>query len=574
MAPRTPRPDVEGCATARNGGRATTLASRVGPRDTPRVSAPLPTITARNAAGRVTLMRAADVDLLLAPLVSPALRAAVVERVRAAGLDQVRAHAAVVATLAGEQAPRDVAAWTPVEVLRDGAALVSLWPLDAPPAEVLAWLAAQAPDAGAAAATGDRIRAWLGSADRGADDPSPLDVALAARAWLAAQGIEADRARKFVALDAGPAHHALVGGMRDLPKSRRKAVAAPTRDGWAEILHPHRQLGLRLDVHDLPVRLVEAIRTWRGWQGLRHWAGLQVLLTDAGRTGRIRWTLDGHLAALGYSADARGDPAVRATVAGEVEALTRLEVSVYHPDGTLRARGSVLAVTQRGERLRGSEWTLEGLELVVHPVLYEGVRRADGTLGKLWAPAPAELARIHHGRHPHALILGLILPIRWRWDTAAGADHVALTGATLLETAGIARSAHDPGRAWETLDRNLRVLQRAGGLGHWTWAPGGEHTLSGICRLYPAQWQRERLVHGIAPTEPPPPPAIVAAGEGGPLPVLTGGEFRTWRTARGWTQTETAQRLGVGERTVRLAESTPDVPLGNALRAALGRARG
>ena len=35
---------------------------------------------------------------------------------------------------------------------------------------------------------------------------------------------------------------------------------------------------------------------------------------------------------------------LRGTVASEVEALTRMELAVYHPDGTVRLRGAVLAV--------------------------------------------------------------------------------------------------------------------------------------------------------------------------------------------------------------------------------------
>ena len=48
-----------------------------------------------------------------------------------------------------------------------------------------------------------------------------------------------------------------------------------------------------------------------------------------------------------------------------------------------------------------------------------------------------EKARIDHVRHPHALALGLILPIRWRWDLTEDTDHIVLTGAKLMEAAGI-----------------------------------------------------------------------------------------------------------------------------------------
>ncbi len=136
-----------------------------------------------------------------------------------------------------------------------------------------------------------------------------------------------------------------------------------------------------------------------------------------------------------------------------------MEIAVYHPDGSLRLRGPVLAITQRGEALRDAGWALEGLELVIHPALYEGVRRSDGSIGRLWAPAPAELATIDHARFPYALALGLILPIRWRWDAADGRDCLTLTGGKLLDTAGIVQSEHDPGRAWTALERNLAELQ-------------------------------------------------------------------------------------------------------------------
>jgi hypothetical protein len=366
--------------------------------------------------------------------------------------------------------------------------------------------------------------------------------------------------RPAIALDAGAVHHELLSGWRDLPKDRRLRKT-PVRDGWAEILYPGKQLGLRLSVQDLPERIVHAVREWKHWQGLRHWAALQLLFSDAGRTGRIRWTLEAHLDALGYADRTRRDPKLRATVAAEVEALTRMELAVYHPDGTVRLRGPVLAVTQRGEAMRGSEWTLEGMELVIHPILYEGVRRSSGELGRLWAPAPLELARIDHVRHPHALALGLILPIRWRWDLTEQTDHITLTGAKLLEAAGIEIKNQKPGRAWLALEQNLEELQRVDGVGHFEW-DSAAWSLLGRCRLYQPQWARERMVHGLLPSDAPPSPSI-----------LTGGELSSWRRNKGWTQEDAATALGVSRYTIIRAEASPDSPLKHSLHHALVKLR-
>lgn len=384
------------------------------------------------------------------------------------------------------------------------------------------------------------------------------DVAACVLLASAELDVRESQRRPAIALDAGAVHHELLSGWRDLPKDRRLRKT-PVRDGWAEIIYPGKQLGLRLSVQDLPERIVHAVREWKHWHGLRHWAALQLLFTDAGRTGRIRWTLEAHLDALGYADRSRRDPRVRSTVATEVEALTRMEIAIYHPDGTVRLRGPVLAVTQRGEAMRGSEWALEGLELVIHPVLYEGVRKSSGDIGRLWAPAPMELARIDHVRHPHALALGLILPIRWRWDLTEETDHVLLTGAKLLEAAGIELRSHHPGRAWNTLHENLDELQRVGGLGRYEWqTPGEAWALHGRCRLYQPQWARERMVLGITPIELPPPNM-----------VLTGAEFAVWRKSRALTQIEAATVLKVGLRTIERTESSPDAAVGPALRKAL-----
>ncbi len=388
-----------------------------------------------------------------------------------------------------------------------------------------------------------------------------LDASFAALVHGAWSALHQDLRRPFIALDAGRTHHTILARWRDLPKGGSMRV--PAREGFAEIITPdaNGNVAVRLDVNEIPMRLIEAIRHWRSWHGLRHWAALQRLLTRAGRTGRIRWTLNDHMDALGLSARARREPRIRGKIAHEVEALTRLEIAVYNQDGSLRLRGPILAVTQRGEALRGSEWALEGLELVIHPVLYEGVRKDSGELGTLWAPAPAELAHIDERMYPYALALGLILPIRWRWDqTADRLDHLVFTGEKLLETAGIPRSARNPGRCWTTLERNLQVLQDIGGVGTIEWEPGERNALSGRCRISPPNWVRDRLVHRLQPRED-----FTSAN------LLTGTDLVEWRRALGLTQAELARQLQLSERTIRRAEALSEQPLTAPVRDALRR---
>jgi hypothetical protein len=494
---------------------------------------------------------AAWLERQLQPFLASPLRAAVLERLLAA-------------TAAGPP----------------GAGLVLDWPPGVAPTAVVAWLRAQAAEHADAARLVDAIEravAHAGVAGISAPaTPGPgrpgLDAlalsCVAAHAFRAWQAIQQDLRRPMIAVDAGRPHHDLICGMRDLPKDRQPRTAR-VLDGRVEILAPDGRAVQLLMPRDGPEGLqratIEVLRQWRGWEGVRHWAALQRLWSvEGGRTGAVRWTLAAHLAALGYADRARRDAAVRRRVAREVELLTRLELAVYAPDGALRARLPMLAATAKYDAIRhdpveGETWTLEGMELRVNEWLYHGVRDPKtGALGTAWYPAPIELAQIDHVRFPYALVLGLVLPMRWRWDLGTR-DHCALSGASLLATAGIKLPKGKPGRAWATLRRNLDELQRRGGLGRYEWN-GEPWTLAAVCRLYPPQWIRDRTVHGLRPYELPPPPS-----------VQTGGELRAWRKAKGWTQAAAAKALGVGTRTIKRAEATPKAPLGPALREALDR---
>lgn len=261
---------------------------------------------------------------------------------------------------------------------------------------------------------------------------------------------------------------------------RRSSLAG---DGWAEILYPGKQLGLRLDLVELPERLVHAVRTYRGWRGLWHWCGLQQTFATADPLGRVRWSLHEHLETLGVPTNAQQDPRVRAEAAAEIDALMKMEIAVYHPSGTVRLRGSVATVSLRGERAVGDSWSLERLEVYPHPIFLEGVRRADGSRARLWAPSAEGLPRLGAERFVHALSLGMVLPIRWQWASQA---PVTLTGAQALEAAGIDLPKRANGRSWSTFVRCVEVLERVGALGAARWLSAVEQeTLDGRCVFAP-----------------------------------------------------------------------------------------
>ena len=382
----------------------------------------------------------------------------------------------------------------------------------------------------------------------------------------ALQAVERDRRRHAMAIDAGRPHHDLLMGVRNLPKDTRTPHTVTAVNDRIELLDPEGgcvQLTLALGESAPSEALISALRTLRTWRGLRHWAAVQKLLSvDGGRQGWVRWTLDGHLDALGVSAKNRTTATVRAEVARQVEAFTRIEIAVYADDGTLRSRRPILLVGEKYDRLTGSEWALDGMQLTINPLLYGGVREAGGQLGSNWHPAPVELAAVNEREHPYTLALGLILPIRWRLALAEGHDHLTLTGESALRLAGITVRPldrqwmrHNGAGAWAKLERDLEELARIGGLGRWDWdATDTPRTLDGRLHLWPAPWVADRTLHEVRPVELPPGP-----------PVLTGAELKVWRARKGLTQAQAAETLNVSRDSIMRAEKRQDVPLSKAL---------
>lgn len=380
--------------------------------------------------------------------------------------------------------------------------------------------------------------------------------------------VQEDRLRPAMAIDAGKEHHALMAAMRDFPKDpvthRGKKQQALQLGDRIEVLAPGEgglQLTLPLEGLNLNEAMVNTLRMWRGWEGLRHWAAVHRLLSIEGaRAGRVRWTLERHLDAIGASKRAREDPKFRARVGHEVELLTKLELAIYAKDGSVRMRRALLTPTAKFDRIRGADWALEGMELEIHPMLYSGVRDPEnGQLGANWFPQAADLPRLDHVKHPHALALGLILPIRWRWDWANKLNHTRMKGLTLLGTAGISFTHRRASEAWAKLQRDLAELQRIGALGAVEWE-GEPWSAEGVCLLYPPQWARDRTVHQLPPVERPT-----------QKEPLTGSELVDWRKREGLSQSEAAKRLDVGIATIKRAEAGGESHLGPALAKAFAK---
>jgi hypothetical protein len=382
--------------------------------------------------------------------------------------------------------------------------------------------------------------------------------------FLAEREVEAGLRRPAVAIDAGKSHHELLTGWKGIPRDGVRHRAAPggaaVMDGRVELLLPGTatQLALPLPMEGLSASAVALLRELRGAAGLRHWCALQRLLSvEGGRQGWVRWTLDEHLEAMGYGASTREDPTKRAEAAAEVEVLTKLELVVYDATNTLRYRAPLLMVGGRFERIAGAKWALEGMELKINELLYSGVRTPGGEVGANWMPAPVELAKLDHARHPYAHGLGMLLAIRMRWDIGDG-RALRLTGRTLLDLAGIPYAERRAVEAWRKLERELDALEKVELL-TYRWA-ADPWTLAAVCEVAPAGWMMDRVGRGLVPVERP--PASIPR---------TGAELLEWRTARGWSQRAAAGRLGVSQQALSKAEAKPAGELGAGVLDALKR---
>lgn len=388
--------------------------------------------------------------------------------------------------------------------------------------------------------------------------------------YLAERAVREGLRRPAIAISADLAHHSLLTGWRDIPRDGKRHTAAQAdasiTAGRVELLLPGHPTQLTLPMAELSGLNEGAIcllRDLRGPKGLRHWCALQRLFAvEGGRKGWVRWTLDEHLAAMGYRKSTSEDLEKRSEAAAEVEQLSRMELVVYDTTNVARHRAPLLLVGDRFEKLAGSEWRIEGMELRVNDLLYSGVRNPDtGKLGTNWWPVPVQLAQIDHVRHPYAHALGMLLAVRFRWDAGDGRGIIRLRGRTLLDLAGIPYCERRAREAWNKLRRELAELERIEMIEPPVWPAGEAWTLEGVCCLSPAAWIEDRTARQLHPEERP----TVD------LP-LTGAELRMWREARGWSGREAARRLGVTPQALNKAEKNSATPLGAKVAAAVAAA--
>ncbi len=401
-------------------------------------------------------------------------------------------------------------------------------------------------------------------------NPDSFDPRAAAIVLVTQQRVLADLKRHAIALDAGLPHHVLISGLRDTPKDGMRHSAG-CFTGLPIVVHaekprvqiivpreldPHQQRSIQfeLPLDGIQEEFINTLRGLLGPMSLRHWAAMQHALTiRAGRIGRYMWSLQEHLRVLGYSERAQRDPRVQDETIRTVSAFTLLEIVVKQQPKEIR--GPVFARILEGRQIQEGRSILEGMVLELHPVLYAGVRNpTTGELGSNWYPQAPGIAQIDHTKRCHAIALGLILPIRWRWAWVEGRDYVTLSGANLLRAAGISFNRQRQNRVWKRLEENLDELQSVNGLGAYEWE-ACPWTLGGVCKLYPPQWAIDRTIHRLTPPRESMPKLL----------PQTGLDLVTWRNERGLSQAEFAKVLGVHVNTVKLAEKNLHKSLGKAI---------
>jgi len=379
--------------------------------------------------------------------------------------------------------------------------------------------------------------------------------------YLAEKNVTKEAFAKFTAIPAGNNHSMFIASMASLPKDEmrhrgEKNISVPEIDGKIELISPNpkKPIQLTLPIDEFNERMISAIHSLRGSFGLRNWAAILNLFSQEGsRTGRVKWTLDDHLLALGKP-DWRRKPHKRDEISKLIEFFTKCELVIYGSDNKIRARTPLLHIVDgiKIETKTEEIWSVGGMILQISPLIYEGVRNTSNKqLGKDWFPQTPRIAEIDHTKYPYAITLGLILPIRWRWrigelfnqGTAKDEIYIDIKAANLLSAAGINWKQNHQERVWERLELNLDKLIEVGGLKAYQWL-GQKNRRECLLRLYAPQKANDHLLNSVPFVESTP-----------PFIPKTGTDLKIWRKSYGFTQEELAENLNLGVATIKRAEA-------------------
>jgi hypothetical protein len=430
------------------------------------------------------------------------------------------------------------------------------WPAAAAPASVAAWardaLNTIRPGLGDELADNNdagEIGALFVVDEDSAGEPRSIPAGGIALLFLMEQEIDRDRARPMVRWDAGfHAQQLLQGWVESRPgpleaKADDRIVYLKVRDGEAL------QLALPLE-GELNDPIIDAICRFAGAEGLRHWAALQEQLSEQGGSGRLRWSLDRHLAVLGYSKkeQTRTETRLGAATLVRLFSTAQLVEERTSPNGRRERESRPLLIPLSSvEALEDDDaWITSTIDFVINPLVYGGVRKSSGAIGSNWGPGPRGIAGLGHSQNQDATKLGCTLPGRFqRARVEDGRPWLGYTGASWLRVAGIDYRRKNPKRAWGRLNRALLTLQELGAVARWEWRTHPE-TLDGKLVVWNAEWLQDRTIGGVTPTE--------RLTE----PVHTGADLRAFRTRRGLTQEQVGSALGVSRITISRAERSGD----------------
>jgi len=376
--------------------------------------------------------------------------------------------------------------------------------------------------------------------------PAIFRLPMLAVLHLALEEIDGRLEEPAMAIDADTPHHKFVAALAGPPRGVIPVWDDTPRhpDGCSLMLMaPGHAVQMRLHLEDSTPgeAVVKVLREWKGPAGLRHWSAfLKLLSIEGNREGFVRWTIDDHHSALGYRTDKSRRAGVRKQTLSIMQLFSDLELAVIGPDGKERVRRPLILVAEWIDKPNvDGEWELNGAQLQINPLLYTGVRKGNGEIGKNWWPQSTQLPRLNHQRHPYALALGLTLPIRWRMEwRCSKTPYVRLAGSNLLRMAGIKLRSHRPGQAWRALQRDLKALHKKDCLGR-VEVHGDLNDPATMWDLYAPEWQLDRTIRGLLPK-----------GSWCESVPLTGAELKEWREKKGWSQAALAKAIGKTAQTV------------------------